>query len=92
MDRTAHGIALTAAYHKVHYVSGNKDNMHITVRVYVDAAAAAATPEDPVEELGYTMDVGDLDFAATTPWGGNNIKQAYDHIAGLAEYSSAVSA
>ena len=89
MNRTVHGAVLTAAYHRIHYVSGNKDGMSIDVRVYIDEATYTADANDHIKELSYRMADTDLDYANSTPWGGNNIYQAYEYLKALAEYSSA---
>lgn len=89
MDRTVHGIAITGAYHKINYVSGNKNRVHIDVRVYKDKATSDADSNDYIESLSYVME--DADMAHDGGASDNNYtKQAYSYLKGLAEYSTAV--
>ena len=89
-DLTFKGVTVTGAYHKIGYISGSKDGIHVDVKCYKDAAEAT-TPENFLEEFSFVIESGDLvhDDGASDK---NYIKQAYEYMkAGVFEDYSGVS-
>lgn len=78
MNMTFHGVSVTGAYHRVDYISGNKDGLYVNVRCYKDATEAA-DPMAYLDEFSFKMADTDLvhDDGANDK---NYLKQAYEHM------------
>lgn len=77
-DMTVHGVSVTGAYHRVHHVSGNKNNISVDIRCYKDATEAA-DPEAYLSEFAFELPGASLvhnDGASDK----NYIKQAYEYL------------
>lgn len=77
LNHTHFGAVMTNAFHKVHYVSGNKDTLHVDVRIYENEAAKIADENNFAAEFSFVMSSTDLvhDDGATDK---NYTKQAYE--------------
>lgn len=71
LTHTVKGVTMTNAYHKVRYVSGNKEKLHIDIQV---SASSSDEPLDnfsfvlPSESMYHTGDASDVNYT----------KQAYE--------------
>lgn len=77
-DLTVHGVFITNAYHRVSYVSGNKEGLSIDIKCYKDVTEAADSKAYLIE-FGFTIPSGSLihDNGASDK---NYIKQAYEYM------------
>lgn len=75
-NETFRGLTATGAYHRIHYVAGNKDEIGVQVRVYKDAATAANL-HDHFEEFSFKVEGANLshDGSASDK---NYTEQAYE--------------
>lgn len=77
-DLTLHGVSVTGAYHRVHFVSGGKSSLSVDIRCYKDATEAADESAF-LDEFAFELPGGSLihDDGASDK---NYIKQAYEYM------------
>lgn len=95
MTTTFHGVSVTDAYHKVNWISGSKNGINVSLRVYKDAAESA-DPGAFLKEINFEIPAADLvhDNGSNDK---NYIKQAYNYLkaaevqtsSGMVDYTSA---
>lgn len=75
LDQTYAGILVADAYHKINYISGNKEKLHIDVVISKDSTEDAAN--NNIEAYSFVMEASDIlhdDSAGDV----NYTKQAYE--------------
>lgn len=77
MDHTFAGVLVSNAYHKINYISGNKDQLHVDVVISKDATEDAAA--NHLDSFSMVIDGADLahDDGANDK---NYTKQVYEHM------------
>lgn len=77
-NHTFKGVTLTGAYHRVEYVSGNKNELNVNVSIYKDAIEAA----DKANSLdAFSFNIVDTDLVHDDGASDKNYtKQAYEYM------------
>lgn len=73
LTHTANGVTMTNAYHKVSYVSGTKDTLHVDISIH------ASSSDAKMDGFSFKMEAGDMAHDDGTA-DRNYTKQAYAHL------------
>jgi hypothetical protein len=72
-NHTVKGVNMTDAYHKVSYISGNKNGVHVDIQV------CASSEDEAIDHFSFKLEGENMSHAGDSD-DVNYTKQAYEHM------------